>query len=119
MAHSTRPFDLTRIPSTCRAQAQRQRPREEQSYPSCALLRQAAPYPTFVSTVSACSAPSGLSSCLNIRYRSRPVASNSFDRVTSPATSFAVYWGLDKCTYSSDETVVLGMTADPEIGRAH
>src|ERR1035441_789637 len=65
------------------------------------------------SAIAAYSAPSGLSSCLNIRYRSRSVASNSFDRVTSPATSFAVYWGLDKCTYSSDETVVLGMTADP------
>src|ERR1039457_4470784 len=92
---SSPPGRLTRVPSTCRAQDRRQRPREEQEWSELRPTAQGAElYPAFFSTVSACSAPSGLSSCLNIRYKSRPVASISCDRVTSPATSSAVYWGL-------------------------
>ena len=51
-------------------------------------------YPAHFSTVSAFSAPSGLSSCLNIKYRSRPVASTSFDRAAIASTSSGVYSGL-------------------------
>src|SRR5579871_3442645 len=39
---------------------------------------------------SAWIAPSGLSSCLNIRYRSRPVASISLERAAMDSTSSAV-----------------------------
>ena len=43
---------------------------------------------------SAFCAPAGVSSCLNIRYRSRPAPSSSRERAAMASTSASVYSGL-------------------------
>ena len=48
----------------------------------------------FFNSISAFSAPAGVSSCLNIKYKSRPVASNSLARAANASTSSSVYSGL-------------------------